>query len=93
MGNTVSTGKGPPQGDVHTFLQEFPELTFSKLIGNGKFLKTVVCKGVEHGDCVVKVYRSPDPEMDPQVIQLYSQRLALLRRSLRKLRWPSEAAA
>ena len=86
MGNVVPAGgqaKAPV--DPHVYLQELPQLVFSSLVRPGKFLKTVVCKSVEQGPCVVKIYRKPADASPAAAAELeaalarISNRLSLLR--------------
>ena len=89
MGNVVPAGgqsKAPL--DPHVYLQELPQLVFSSLVRPGKFLKTVVCKSVEQGPCVVKIYRKPGEgsgasaaEVEASLLRI-ADRLNLLRQCL-----------
>ncbi len=64
MGNTVPSerkGAGLQQPDLHVYLQEFPQMVFSSVMKQGKFIKTASCKSGEQGQCVIKVCRPRHP--------------------------------
>ncbi len=73
------------QFDLHVYLQEMPQLVFQSVIRPGKFLKTVVCKSVEQGACIVKVYRKPGEGVNPDLeaeLAIIGERLHNLRQRL-----------